>query len=434
MAPKRSSLLEDPPAASSSEEEVESEEEEEEDEEEEPAAEGGAADYESDSSDFDKSPKKPNLNAAPKPQTPSSSDSDNDDEDGNESDSDDFDKSPKKPKPSDLYRTSTPIVKPKPITETPKPKKTVAKPTASTATSAPAKPSAAGKRPLESEKAEKEKEKDSKRKKKKVGDGEDEDDSHPKEGENKSFEDFMIQDHKNPFQRLWSDDDEIVILKGMSDCIKKGIDPTSDLDEFLDSIKKSIHVNVNRDQLNNKIRRLKKKYLNNVKRGKEGEDPVFSKPHDLKSFELMKEIWGGQDSKEGKSKKSAEANNGNDDSTLTNGKRSRNPKPRSGAASPKPKTIALADIPTKESPKLEEKNWSLYPCLYESLRSNKNSTKVGESLLKEGLSSIGESKAKELEQKWRKLQAAELEIHLKRVELEREQMMAVLNALKPSDS
>ncbi|KAM1094809.1 hypothetical protein ACFX15_009395 [Malus domestica] len=39
-----------------------------------------------------------------------------------------------------------------------------------------------------------------------------------------------------------------------------------------------------------KIRRLKKKY----QAGEDGEDPVFSKPYELKCFELCKKTWGSE--------------------------------------------------------------------------------------------------------------------------------------------
>ncbi|KAM1026646.1 hypothetical protein ACFX13_040259 [Malus domestica] len=44
------------------------------------------------------------------------------------------------------------------------------------------------------------------------------------------------------------------------------------------------------EKLTDKIRKLKKKY----QAGEDSEDSVFSKPHELKCFELCKKIWGSE--------------------------------------------------------------------------------------------------------------------------------------------
>ncbi|KAG5545485.1 hypothetical protein RHGRI_017846 [Rhododendron griersonianum] len=101
--------------------------------------------------------------------------------------------------------------------------------------------------------------------------------------------------------RLWSEDDEIVLLKGMADFqSKKGADPYLLTGEFHEFIKKSLSVEVSRSQLMDKVRRLKKKYEINAGQGEKGADPVFSKPHEHKCFGLSKKVWGcGKDSSNG---------------------------------------------------------------------------------------------------------------------------------------
>ena len=99
--------------------------------------------------------------------------------------------------------------------------------------------------------------------------------------------------------RLWSEADEIAILKGMIEYkSKKGFDPYADSSGFHDFIKKSIHADVSKYQLTEKIRRLKKKYKNNAEKEQNGNAPVFSKPHDHKSLELSKKIWGNETNEE----------------------------------------------------------------------------------------------------------------------------------------
>ncbi|CAI9783893.1 unnamed protein product [Fraxinus pennsylvanica] len=104
---------------------------------------------------------------------------------------------------------------------------------------------------------------------------------------------------KQLFQRLWSEDDEIVVLKGMIDyAAKKKSDPVADLNGFHDFIKKNLHVDVTRTQLQNKIRRLKQKYENNKSKEKKGKERTFSKAHEQKAYDLSKKIWGSENDNE----------------------------------------------------------------------------------------------------------------------------------------
>ena len=68
------------------------------------------------------------------------------------------------------------------------------------------------------------------------------------------------------------------------------LDPAADTAAFYEFVKKSLHMEVIEAQLVDKIKRLRKKYRNNAKRGKKGKDPTFSKPHERKTYELLKKI------------------------------------------------------------------------------------------------------------------------------------------------
>ncbi|KAG4147497.1 hypothetical protein ERO13_D05G225950v2, partial [Gossypium hirsutum] len=81
------------------------------------------------------------------------------------------------------------------------------------------------------------------------------------------------------FQRLFSEDDEIALLKSMlAYSAKKGADPCADMNGFYDFVKKLIHID-------------KKRFKNNAGKDK-GEDRTFSKAHEQNAFELSKNIWG----------------------------------------------------------------------------------------------------------------------------------------------
>ncbi|KAF8398676.1 hypothetical protein HHK36_014531 [Tetracentron sinense] len=383
MAPKRLSPLEEAPVPASSEEDSEEEIEDEEESEEEKAI------------PLSSSVKKP-IGTQP-PQSSSSSSEDEGSDSGSDSEnphSSDFKVKPIISKPMDDHDTAE-LKKP--------PTKSSLLPVATQIKSV-----TAAKRPAENDKEGK----DSKRKKKKVLDADEEDDSGKKSGGDPK---------KQLFQRVWSEDDEIVILKGMLDySSKKGVDPMADVNAFHDFIKKSLHADVSKDQLINKIRRLKKKYQNNAGKAKKGEDRTFTKPHEQKTFDLSKKIWGGKDGDAG------------DGQVKVNGKAGKKKKVSDEVVVPKPEVLAMPEVQKAE----EELNWSHYPYLRESLqlgsKLNVSIPGLEESILNEGLGLIGGSKAKELEEKWRTLKVTGIEVYLKRLELMHEQMKLLLDAVNVS--
>ncbi|KAF8092507.1 hypothetical protein N665_0412s0001 [Sinapis alba] len=116
---------------------------------------------------------------------------------------------------------------------------------------------------------------------------------------------------KNCFQRVWTEEDEIAVLQGIIDFKNKtGSSPYDDKNALYDLVKKSVSFDVAKTQFMEKIRALKKKFENNLGRGKKkGKDPSFSKAHDCKVFDLAKLVWGDngimalESSSAGKSKK-----------------------------------------------------------------------------------------------------------------------------------
>ncbi|RDX83847.1 putative transcription factor, partial [Mucuna pruriens] len=95
------------------------------------------------------------------------------------------------------------------------------------------------------------------------------------------------------FQRVWSEEDEHAILKGMAEFISMtGQEPYRYAEAFHNFVKKSLHAEASSMQLKEKIRRMKKKFETNSRRGKNGKDPRFSKPLDQIAYELGKKVWG----------------------------------------------------------------------------------------------------------------------------------------------
>ncbi|CAB4302886.1 unnamed protein product [Prunus armeniaca] len=385
MAPKRPSPLDEPPAASSSDEEVASSEEEVDGEEEEESGSGS----ESESEEPEPPKAAPTPVAAKKPDSATVNSKPQSSSSGSESESE-----------SDSELDKDRVVKPivsKPMEETPKTKKPRSKASAITTPAA----RAGLKRPSESDP------KDSKRPKKKVTDP-DQEREHAGE-EKKAGGD----DSKKLFQRIWSDDDEITILKGMIDySTKKGADPYSDMGAFHDFIKKSLKADVNKTQLQDKIRRIKKKYETNVAKGKKY-NPV--KPHEQKLFDLSKKVWGSGEGSIGLS--------GLSEQSKSNGKARTNQKGNKTLASLKAELLSSPERP-KECEKVE---FGLKPSGSESLSEvigfDKGFRELGlpEGVVKQGLELIGGAKRAELKEKWKKLHVAELELFVKKSELMRDQ-------------
>ncbi|KAK7246648.1 hypothetical protein RIF29_41518 [Crotalaria pallida] len=101
-------------------------------------------------------------------------------------------------------------------------------------------------------------------------------------------------DSKNlPFQRIFSEEDDIAILKGMVEFQSNtGADPFKHVVAFCNFVKKSLSVEPTSNQLKQKIIRLKRKFEVNVGKGKNGKAPSFFKLHDREAFELSKKVWG----------------------------------------------------------------------------------------------------------------------------------------------
>ncbi|KAL0407291.1 UNVERIFIED_CONTAM: putative transcription factor [Sesamum latifolium] len=219
---------------------------------------------------------------------------------------------------------------------------------------------------------------------------------------------------KQLFQRLWSEDDEIVILKGMIDYAeKKKSDPVADLNDFHDFIKDSLHVDVTRTQLQDKIRRLKKKYENNKSKEKEGKDRAFSKPHEQKAYELSKQVWGNESGKENGGEKIVGSPKANGSVRKTQSKRV-NAVEDGESQDVKSMVVANSDV-----------DW-----LSRAKTVSSNDVSMEERILRIGAELFEGDKPVEGETEWRKLRLEEMEAYLKRLDLMRAQTKLVLDVLK----
>lgn len=106
-----------------------------------------------------------------------------------------------------------------------------------------------------------------------------------------------IDEQRRLFQRLWTDEDEIELLQGFFEyTTSRGVTNSShhhDTTAFYDQIKSKLQLDFNKNQLVEKLRRLKKKYRNVVSKMGSGKEYVFKSPHDQATFEISRKIWGG---------------------------------------------------------------------------------------------------------------------------------------------
>ncbi|XP_065881808.1 GLABROUS1 enhancer-binding protein-like [Euphorbia lathyris] len=210
------------------------------------------------------------------------------------------------------------------------------------------------------------------------------------------------------FQRLWSEDDEIVLLKGIIDFIeKKGFDPAKDMNAFYDFIKKSLHFDVALTQLKDKVWRLKKKFENHAKKGKNGEDKTFSKPHDQTTFDLSKKIWGSEGIY-GRSKSSTPM-------SVAPSKIESSVVMEEGEKAERMETEMETHVGSKETAKFDR---------------GVDVASMEDYVIKRGLDMVEGAKKSEMEEKWRKMHVAELELFIKRNELILEQAKLMLAAYK----
>ncbi|KAJ8770955.1 hypothetical protein K2173_022179 [Erythroxylum novogranatense] len=101
----------------------------------------------------------------------------------------------------------------------------------------------------------------------------------------------QLDESRRLFQRLWTDEDEIELLRGFLDYSTQRGGSHHDTALFYDQIKSKLQLDFNKNQLVEKLRRLKKKYRNVVNRMSSGKDFSFKSPHDQATFEISRKIW-----------------------------------------------------------------------------------------------------------------------------------------------
>ncbi|XP_074329749.1 STOREKEEPER protein-like [Apium graveolens] len=263
--------------------------------------------------------------------------------------------------------------------------------------------------------------------------------------------------------RLWCEQDEVAILQGMIDFkLRKGEDPYSDTNAFLEFVQDSISFHVSRKQMTDKMRRLKNKYFVNVERGGV-ENGVVVKPHDVQLFELSEVIWGGDGTKDKEDENVVEdgkgddmeggnvVENGNDDvaengiegdhveggNVVENGKvdvaeNGVEGDDVEGGNVVKNGVNGNVEYDGKEDGGKDFKG--MYPYLSRAWESDASCSMLMKSFLVDNIRMIGNAELSELEKNWKNLYVDQLKLYVKRLDLEKASAQALLAHLETSDS
>ncbi|CAH9087440.1 unnamed protein product [Cuscuta europaea] len=108
----------------------------------------------------------------------------------------------------------------------------------------------------------------------------------------------VLDESRKLFQRLWTDEDEIELLKGFLEYTAHRAATSSsshqhhDTAAFYNQIKSKLQLDFNKSQLVEKLRRLKKKYRTVASKMETGgKEYVFKSTHDQVTFEISRKIW-----------------------------------------------------------------------------------------------------------------------------------------------
>nr|GMD81381.1 mediator-associated protein 1-like [Ipomoea batatas] len=228
------------------------------------------------------------------------------------------------------------------------------------------------------------------------------------------------EDPKKPlFQRLWSEDDEIGLLEGMIEYTEKeNADPHTDLDAFHEFIRNSLHFTVSKHQLQNKMKRMRRNYINNAGKGKS-----FSKPHEQKTYQLSSKIWGKEDEKIEDSNQvrivhALIACNGSlKEEKINKNSMKKAPVVQDAIETPKANSAAASSGWKNGVKRLEGENIGRFNLQWPFMEKNKGIV-------------LSEEKRKEIEKKRKAVVVAELDLFLKELDLIQEQAKATLDAMK----
>ncbi|XP_072953080.1 uncharacterized protein [Typha angustifolia] len=227
---------------------------------------------------------------------------------------------------------------------------------------------------------------------------------------------------KQLFQRVWALDDEIAVLRWLGDFRAKNGSLPAQNDALAEFVRRTRGLEVSNVQINDKLRRLKKRYTANAAREMStGKGP--SKPHEGFVFDLSKKVWGGRNQSSGNAGAQSDESD-SDESNARLGPR-QNDKVENN-------TTQMSGKLENEKPETE-KGKLPYPYFREAVEELANEHPRG-ATMKRAFEFLDESKAKVMEEKIKKQTVIELKQHLRRMDLKKEVAKMMLEAITKADS
>jgi hypothetical protein len=102
-----------------------------------------------------------------------------------------------------------------------------------------------------------------------------------------------VDDSRRQFHRRWTNEDEIELLRGFLEyTTQRGTTHYNDTKLFYDQIRSKLQVEFNKNQLFDKLRRLKKKFKNVFDKTSSDKEFSFKTAHEQSTFEISLKIWG----------------------------------------------------------------------------------------------------------------------------------------------
>lgn len=296
--------------------------------------------------------------------------------------------------------------------------------------------------------------------------------------ERRTFAVVAMDDSRRLFQRLWTDEEEVKILQGFYEFTsRRGTTFAShqyDTGPFYEEIKKQLQFDFTKNQLIEKLRRLKKKYRNCVSRMQSvGKDFAFKSGHERAIYDIARRIWSAS-TKRAHDSDDEELNTPNttisseiitvpiNDGSLSSERRITRTRRRmrrriteEAAAAVAPVAVGVVEnsAPVMQPPLasaeampnvIEETVKSCLSPLFKELINSAIGGPLGPGIssgtsplnllpLSLGGGSLA-APGSPVDEKWRKQQILELEVYLKRIELVRDHIKATLEELKTARS
>ncbi|XP_066326893.1 STOREKEEPER protein-like [Miscanthus floridulus] len=258
-------------------------------------------------------------------------------------------------------------------------------------------------------------------------------------------------EHQKRPPRVWSPEDEVTILSALIEFrAKKGRLPASiqDTGKVHSQIIHQLTANASTAQLSDKVRRLKHKYKLLLTRAKNGRDPNLPTQHDRDVYQLSKKVWGlkslvlvrgsrvphedTEDAEESNEEQEIEES----DEDMENGwelrdRTTKRPKALTyengnGNAIVTAGRASHGDGSGRDD---AEKGRQMYPYLWEAVEELSKEHPSGP-IFRKAFGVLEKSKARAVEEKLRKFRMSEIRQQLQRMDLMKETVGMVLDALE----